>query len=322
MAAISRTQNGILESFGDGTWGGIGEVFSASLKPLADLLNNSIVGVAFYDRKLQCQALNRAFEAMDVAAVGKSIGKTIHRLFGRETKKVKVAFRRAFTKGNLLSNFELTARSAASAKPRRWLVNLYPIKDELGRVRLVAATFSELTEENSLECYLGRLIAKFQEELPAKASLLGDGLPELLARSLHFASCSIEILKNAMSQQCLTADTRVGAGLMPLALFLALTQGQAPSTPSASEQAGRGLDAAEHRGSAQGGEAPGEEPSPRESQVLHLLTQGKSNKEIGLALEISTRTVETYRARIMRKLNLHSTAELVRYAIRNKISEL
>jgi DNA-binding NarL/FixJ family response regulator len=51
------------------------------------------------------------------------------------------------------------------------------------------------------------------------------------------------------------------------------------------------------------------------------LADGKSNKEIGFLLEISTRTVECYRARIMTKLDLHSTAALVRYAIRHHIIE-
>jgi DNA-binding NarL/FixJ family response regulator len=62
-------------------------------------------------------------------------------------------------------------------------------------------------------------------------------------------------------------------------------------------------------------------PSPRERQVLRFLADGKSNKEIGFILDISTRTVECYRARIMLKLGLHSTAALVRYAIRNNIVE-
>jgi len=62
-------------------------------------------------------------------------------------------------------------------------------------------------------------------------------------------------------------------------------------------------------------------PSLRERQVLCLLADGKSNKEIAVALCLATRTVETYRARIMLKLNLHSTAALVRYAIRHKFVE-
>jgi DNA-binding NarL/FixJ family response regulator len=62
-------------------------------------------------------------------------------------------------------------------------------------------------------------------------------------------------------------------------------------------------------------------PSPRERQVLRLLADGNSNKEIASILDISTRTVECYRARIMFKLDLHSTAALVRYAVRNNIVE-
>jgi DNA-binding NarL/FixJ family response regulator len=57
----------------------------------------------------------------------------------------------------------------------------------------------------------------------------------------------------------------------------------------------------------------------REREVLQLLAEGKSNKEIGTALRISTKTAETHRARLMSKLGVHSVAELVRYAIRNQI---
>jgi DNA-binding NarL/FixJ family response regulator len=57
----------------------------------------------------------------------------------------------------------------------------------------------------------------------------------------------------------------------------------------------------------------------REREVLQLLAEGKSNKEIGVALRISVKTAETHRARLMAKLGVHSMAELVRYAIRNQI---
>jgi DNA-binding NarL/FixJ family response regulator len=55
----------------------------------------------------------------------------------------------------------------------------------------------------------------------------------------------------------------------------------------------------------------------REREVLQLLAEGYSNKEIGVVLDISTKTVETHRARIMKKLRVHSMNALVRYAIRN-----
>lgn len=60
-------------------------------------------------------------------------------------------------------------------------------------------------------------------------------------------------------------------------------------------------------------------PSRREVQVMELLAEGKVNKEIAATLSLSTRTMEAYRANLMAKLNVHSVAELVRYAVRNKI---
>ena len=53
--------------------------------------------------------------------------------------------------------------------------------------------------------------------------------------------------------------------------------------------------------------------------MLHHLAMGKSNREMASILNISVRTVETYRARVMLKLGLRSLAELVRYALRNDI---
>jgi DNA-binding NarL/FixJ family response regulator len=60
-------------------------------------------------------------------------------------------------------------------------------------------------------------------------------------------------------------------------------------------------------------------PTPRETEIVRLLAEGKSNKEIALELGITVRTVETHRAKIMRKVGVHSLAELIHYAIRHKI---
>lgn len=59
----------------------------------------------------------------------------------------------------------------------------------------------------------------------------------------------------------------------------------------------------------------------REREVVQLIAEGKINKEIGEALNISVKTVETHRAAAMHKLKLRTTAELVRYAVRNNIIE-
>jgi len=61
--------------------------------------------------------------------------------------------------------------------------------------------------------------------------------------------------------------------------------------------------------------------SAREREIVQLLAEGNSNKDIARALSISVKTAETHRSNIMRKMGFGSLPELVRYAIRNKIIE-
>lgn len=57
----------------------------------------------------------------------------------------------------------------------------------------------------------------------------------------------------------------------------------------------------------------------REKEVLQLLAEGRSNKEVAAQLDVGVSTVETHRANLMQKLNLHSTAEIVLYAMRKRL---
>jgi DNA-binding NarL/FixJ family response regulator len=57
----------------------------------------------------------------------------------------------------------------------------------------------------------------------------------------------------------------------------------------------------------------------REKEVLHLLAEGRSNKEVATLLDLGLSTVETHRSNLMQKLNLHNTAEIVLYAVRKGI---
>lgn len=61
--------------------------------------------------------------------------------------------------------------------------------------------------------------------------------------------------------------------------------------------------------------------TPREREVVQLLAEGKSSKEVASVLGISVKTAETHRINLMRKLDCHSVAEVVRYAVRNLIVE-
>lgn len=61
--------------------------------------------------------------------------------------------------------------------------------------------------------------------------------------------------------------------------------------------------------------------SAREREIVQLLAEGKSSKEVAVVLGISVKTAETHRANIMRKLEMHSVSELVRYAVKNCMIE-
>jgi DNA-binding NarL/FixJ family response regulator len=72
--------------------------------------------------------------------------------------------------------------------------------------------------------------------------------------------------------------------------------------------------------------AEGKEDLPqlttRERQVVQLLAEGKGNKDVAVAMQLSVKTVETHRSNINRKLSIRSTSDLVRYAVRNGIVDL
>ena len=81
------------------------------------------------------------------------------------------------------------------------------------------------------------------------------------------------------------------------------------------------LDHDQHPVVSAGEEKPAGDPlTAREREVVQLIAEGRSSKQVGDVLGISVKTVDTHRANLMRKLGIHSVSELVRYAIREKIA--
>jgi len=66
-------------------------------------------------------------------------------------------------------------------------------------------------------------------------------------------------------------------------------------------------------------EKQGRQLTSRQREIVQLLAEGKTNKEVSALLNLSVKTVETHRANIMKRLSCHSVSDLVRYAIRNNI---
>ena len=78
----------------------------------------------------------------------------------------------------------------------------------------------------------------------------------------------------------------------------------------------------DYLGRVQRGElAPGEDLSPRESEVVKLIAEGHTSREIGAILSISANTVERHRHNVLEKLNLRDRVDLTRYAVRRGLVE-
>ena len=95
--------------------------------------------------------------------------------------------------------------------------------------------------------------------------------------------------------------------------IMALAEGQAYFSPGVSHIVLESMKAGTFQGTSQD---PYEKLTLREKEVLQLIAQGKSNKEIATLLDISVNTVAVHRARLMETLNLHRTAELVLFAVK------
>lgn len=70
------------------------------------------------------------------------------------------------------------------------------------------------------------------------------------------------------------------------------------------------------------GDVSGDVLTAREREVIQLLAEGKTSKEVAVTLNLSVKTAETHRTNLMRKLGLHSVADLTRYAVRNGIVQV
>jgi len=146
------------------------------------------------------------------------------------------------------------------------------------------------------------LISKIREEFPALRVLVVSMYPEaeLALRALQ-AGAAGYVTKTHAESDLLEAVRKVARGGRYV-------------TPSLAEWLAARLEG--------GLGAEGDLLSARERRVLTLLAEGKSYKEAAAALSVSPKTVSTYRARILRKLRLKTTADLIRYAVKHELKEV
>lgn len=128
---------------------------------------------------------------------------------------------------------------------------------------------------------------------------------------------SEDLLRDALKAGARGYVLKSAAGRDLLAAVAALRDGKPFFSPAISELMLEQY--LSHHGAS--GEAGGLRLTRREREIIQLLAEGRTNKEVATALSISIKTALTHRSNILRKLGLHSLPALVRYAIRNKIVE-
>lgn len=205
---------------------------------------------------------------------------------------------------------------------------------DLMRRGVIALLQSRAGWEVCGEAHTGREAVAKAEELKPDVVILDISMPELngveAARRIRKASPNTEILilsvhySDQLIREILDAGVR---GYMvksdsdrDLIIAVETLANHKPFfTPRATEVILSNFSATGARGGKP--ELLADRLTPREREIVQLLAEGKSSKEVASSLCISVKTAETHRANIMRKLQLHTISELVRYAVRNQIIE-
>jgi DNA-binding NarL/FixJ family response regulator len=319
LAPDRHTQQRIIEDSAGAERNAIRQALGDTSPPLSIVLDACTLGVAIYDDNSRCILMNRALAAMNATSPKAHVGKTIRQSLGENASQVESAFHHVWTTGKPLHDVELTVCLPGQRQKTHFVLHLYPYRDNPGDMRLIGALFYEITYKKKLQERLRSLVERVGRSASDAENFFGGEASELSAHSMEMLQKSIEMLDCSMALRCQISEIRIIAALRRAAPF--------SDVPQSTEHLLR-LDALPQRLDADPNIGPemktqisqsADLPSHREQQIMQLLAEGNSNKEVAAVLKLSIRTVETYRARLMVKLHLHSLAELVRYAVRNNL---
>jgi PAS domain S-box-containing protein len=264
---------------------------------------SSIVGVAVLDSGMRFRAINRALAAMNGMPAHRHIGKKLRYVLGAAAKQVENVTDQVVQTGEPQS-LELTAQLPLRNGMGHWVESFLPITNVNGRVTRVAAIILEISEKRNSERSMRKIISNLScvtTALNAELAFHSTGLGASNGRSGALTH-AVGLVKSCIAEaQTLLKATHLQPFIDGLQIRHRSAEKLWPLT--------------------QNGASCTYKLSPRENAILQLLANGKSNKEAASTLGISVRTGEVYRARLMKKLDLHCLAELVRFAVRHKIIE-
>jgi len=274
-----------------------------------DLSKSSVVGIAICDADLRYLKINDTMASFNGLPVEAHIGKTVPEIIGQAASTVEPVMKSVLSTGQSAMNVEIIAELPARREPGHWIANYLPVKDPTGTAKHVIAFVVEITRLRKFEQCL-RLLMRNLPLIRDQVTCIG--LPE---RSEHDRAeslrGSIELLEHCVEEMRDISQHLTPLSSSPAGHSSVLPSGVPPihevlstiGQPGQSELIKNGVNLL----------------TERETETLQLLAVGKSCKEVSTALGISTRTVESYRSRIMAKLSYHTSSELIRFAIRTKL---
>jgi PAS domain S-box-containing protein len=268
-----------------------GAASTDQLRCFSALLGWPTFGIAICDRKLRFRAVNQALADMNGLPIEDHIGKPLHQVIGDVAARVQPAFEQVLSTGKPVVNLEVTAQLPRKTEVGHWVESLYPIKDKNGKVLRVSAVILETTRSKNIEQSIYHLRWRLQQAIHTLQ--LGSSYPVPESQS-ELASEGIRLLEGCVRQTHSLAES------IRSVPFVTTRPPEVQNDVSAPARNGHSR-----------------RLSPRERDIIQLLAQGKSNKQMSSILQISIRTVESHRARLMLKLGVSSAAGLVRYAFRN-----
>jgi len=283
---------------------------------LYSAVRDSTVGVALFDETLRCILSNSALSNMQGIQPKECLGKTVRELFGRRAISLDGAIRMVARNKKTLRNLIFLMAAEKKVATQYWVADIFPFSDDQKPLLWIGVAFCELPS--------GSILQKRLLHLTHSNSANGSGRirggkrkSEVAANHDWILERTVRALDRSMSLRRNITESRIAATLS--------REGWPNMAVESMKRMNHPL-SRHWNGHSTGNHERTEKMSPslssRELDVVRSLSNGKSNKEIAFELNLSTRTVETYRARLMNKLELHSTAELIRYALRNHLIAL
>lgn len=278
---------------------------------IAAIFDTKMLGIAIFDSQHRFIAVNGTLASLHGIPAADHVGRTLREVLPQIHPRAESLIDHVFHTGEPVTNAEITAQVPTRDKPGHWIVNFVPIKDEREQVSQVGAIAVEATQQVLLAECLRSLMNRLprvrdqvswaylsSQRQAVDPSLLAQSAEKLeqCVRVMQELSGLVETIASSSSED---DDDDSRQATLPYT---------APTVPSGSGHYAR-----------TNTPTTTVKLGAREVEVVTLLAAGRSNKEISSMLKITVKTAETYRARIMSKLQIHSMNELVVYAIRNNL---